>query len=89
VYELYEVAFDAPAVSTKLSAPMAGAGLWQFEYSEDSASATYSAEQDGAEPELYRVEVATPGTSTKLNSPITSGGGIWAFIVKAGTAMTP
>ena len=24
VYELYEVAFDAPAVSTKLSAPMTG-----------------------------------------------------------------
>ncbi|HJY41415.1 MAG TPA: hypothetical protein VJ303_09270, partial [Steroidobacteraceae bacterium] len=89
VYELYEVAFDAPAVSTKLSAQMNGAGLWQFEYSEDSASATYSAEQDGTEPELYRVDVASPGTSTKLNSPITSGGGIWAFIVKAGMAMTP
>jgi hypothetical protein len=89
VYELYEVAFDAPAVSTKLSAPMTGGGLWQFEYADDSASAMYSAEQDGTEPELYRVDVAHPGTSTKLNSPITTGGGVWAFIVKAGAAMTP
>jgi hypothetical protein len=89
VYELYEVAFDAPAVSTKLSAPMTGAGLWQFEYSEDSANATYSAEQDSTLPELYRVDVASPGASTKLNGPITTGGGVWAFIVKAGASMTP
>jgi len=89
VYELYEVAFAAPAASTKLSAPMTGAGLWQFEYSEDSANATYSAEQDGSNPELYRVAVASPGASTKLNSPIATGGGVWAFIVKAGSAMTP
>jgi Tol biopolymer transport system component len=89
IYELYEVAFDAPAVSTKLSAPMAGGGLWQFEYSEDSASATYSAEQDRTDPELYRVEVAHPGAATKLNSTIATGGGVWAFIVKAGTIQTP
>ena len=74
MYELYEVAF---------------AGLWQFEYPQDSVSAMYSAEQDGNAPELYRVDVAQPGTSTKLNSPITTGGGVWAFIVKAGAAMTP
>ena len=72
VYELYEVAFATPAASTKLSAPMTGGGLWQFEYAEDSASATYSAEQDSTEPELYRVGVASPGSATKLNSPIAS-----------------
>jgi WD40 repeat protein len=89
VYELYEVAFATPTASTKLSAPMAGAGLWQFEYADDSASATYSAEQDSTAPELYRVGVATPGTATKLNGPIATGGGVWAFIVKAGESMTP
>ncbi len=89
VYELYEVAFATPAASTKLSAPMTGGGLWQFEYSDDSASATYSAEQDSTAPELYRVGVASPGSATKLNSPIAAGGGVWAFIVKAGAIMTP
>ncbi|HKU12999.1 MAG TPA: hypothetical protein VJQ52_01315 [Steroidobacteraceae bacterium] len=89
VYELYEVALAAPAASKKLSAPMAGAGLWQFEYSDDGANATYSAEQDSTAPELYRVEVANPGAATKLNSPIANGGGVWAFIVKAGAIMTP
>jgi hypothetical protein len=33
--------------------------------------------------------VASPGTATKLNSPIAAGGGVWAFIVKAGAIMTP
>jgi Tol biopolymer transport system component len=89
VYELYEVDFAAPAASTKLSAPMIGAGLWQFEYSDDSTSATYSAEQDSTAPELYRVAVANPGTTTKLNGTIAAGGGVWAFIVKAGSIMTP
>ena len=89
IYELYEVAFATPATSTKLSAPMTGAGLWQFEYADDSESATYSAEQDSTAPELYRVGVASPGTATKLNSPIAAGGGVWAFIVKAGALMTP
>ena len=70
MYELYEVAFDAPAASTKLSAPMHGGGLWQFEYSSDSATTTYSAEQDSTRPELYRVDVASPGAATKLNGPI-------------------
>ena len=89
IYELYEVAFATPAASTKLSAPMTGGGLWQFEYADDSESATYSAEQDSTAPELYRVGVASPGTATKLNSPIAAGGGVWAFIVKAGAFMTP
>ena len=68
---------------------MNGGGLWQFEYAEDSKSTTYAAEQDGTRPELYRVGVANPGVATKLNSPMVAGGGIWAFILKAGTAQTP
>ena len=88
VYELYQVALATPGTATKLSAPMQGAGLWEFDYLDDSTAVIYAAEQDSTSPELYRVELGTPGTSTKLSSPLASSG-VWTFLSSPGEMRVP
>lgn len=71
--ELYVVAFSAPGISTKLSAPLvpfAISYILSFQVTPDSSSVVYAtADNNGDRRQLFRVQLANPGTTIKLNPP--------------------